>query len=853
MHVLMKNVRVSFDLDSLAASIARGKSVVYTGAGASMPAGLPGWDGFLRECLQRAEHSLQSNERWEQAAKLLREGDYLTSAGILQREIGQSLEQYVWERFGTAKEPTEIHRAIARIPFSLAITTNYDRLLESAYPKRPNVWTWRDPEALFSSIKHRRFAVVKIHGDVGNGPSLVLTKNQYRDLMHLNRAFNECLTSLLSLRTFFFVGSSIRDRDLIQLMDAAKLTYGADFGPHYAIVFADEVDDALARLLRDAYNLQCIICDKPDAANGDWRTAAVCSVLKVLSGRVAKLSAQEIPLSRLERPSFSLRSFSQDLTRFTVSNTAADRGLIAFVRDPKLPSLYCLARTPHSGSTIASKGHTVYDPSKRIAPVSFLGKQFLKYTSPNDYVYIDDVEQQATVNTSDIYSDQSSTQPHSDTKSILTVPIYADGAKVGILSIESTSRDAFTADHLAALRSGADTAGAMFVEYQHRQAMRHGVLPYMQRMEVFQQLMQKSRELRPLEISYLLYEIDYGSGRMIAHYDETFVKVADPSRGTGFNYAFEDRSLATHVLRDRKIITIEDAAADLLADKPLLAAEGVRFFNIAGAVFAAPIRVHGHISTVLVCWSRLGKNGQDKPGTLQFGPFAERIVRLATLVANSPDRFGSDDAEIRQAYQFIDDLNKQLTPVDLDKNWSPRKFFDEKFRRRIIHAALSSLLEDSCGLKRVRLWICDHQGKDGFQSFRLCYGLSRISADANAPISKKIPANCVTDTDDRYCAYTVARSLTDPHTQFQHREMFGEPDRNAGCLAKDIDGSWLVGPILYSGKLVGFISADNHIDAKELKISEELAEFQRCAVDLITDLIEPIVGGEVKASLSARK
>ncbi len=282
MHKLDTNIDLNIDIQPLVDAIKGQKAVVFVGSGASKSAHLPDWEEFLNQCLEKAKQSLKKNKYSEDtkvnfrlAEKLLKGGDFLMSAELLQQEIGSTLSTYIWEIFGTKRTPSDIHKAIARIPFSLAVTTNYDKLLEGAYNKIPNVFTWLDPQAIFSSIKYNRFAVIKTHGDVGNNPSVVLTKTHYRNLMHFNKAFNEELIALLSLKTFLFIGSSLRDHDLLRLMDEGKLTYESNFGPHYVFLFDEEVDVSFLRYLRDSYNIHAIVSKAGNGCNSNCRYAAI--------------------------------------------------------------------------------------------------------------------------------------------------------------------------------------------------------------------------------------------------------------------------------------------------------------------------------------------------------------------------------------------------------------------------------------------------------------------------------------------------------------------------------------------------------------------------------------------------
>jgi hypothetical protein len=880
LHHLLDSIEIPFDISPLVDAIRWRKAVVYVGAGASVPAGLPTWNAFLTECFERGKQASPDESRWAQTARLLKEGDYMTGADLLQKEIGPALEHYVWDIFGHAHVPSPIHFAITRVPFSLAISTNYDRLLESAYKSRPNVWTWRDPAALFSAIKHGRFAIVKVHGDVGNGPSLVLTKTQYRDLMHLNKAFNDCLTTLLSLRTFLFVGSSLRDHDLLRLMDSAKLTYGNDFGPHYAILFDDEFDIVFGRLLLETYNINVILCKRPEPGSPSWKTESVCSVLKCLSGEVAKefhpdhqttmdaiksLSQQRSePLGRLgkipntqeaQRPlgigskisQFSLVSASQRLLDRIVEQTGSDLGTIALVKDLDLPGLFVAARTDalnpadirHAGAQLPAR--TEFGESRTLLrPGSFLGRFFIHGDIEGSHCYrtnrcdvcnsnserkADEAEDEAEDSTR-VNEDMSG---HSEVQSILACHVLADGRTVGVISVESFSRDAYTSGHMEALRRASVAAGAIYLEYRHRTESKQAINPYLADMESFHGLMDISRALKPLALSYLLYDIDYGSGRCEARYAKSIVKTDGPERS--FGYWFDEPSLVTKVLETRQREFIEDAHKDLASDSPRLSPEGVKHFRIAGSVLAAPIHVGGYTASILVCWSRSSSHGSE------LGRSKERVERIARVIANVPK--GASGRPMEECERLMRFVNDRLARVDRNRPWTKEMREDPVFRQQIIRALLDSLLHPSCGLARVRLWRQDDDAQSG------SYVITDSLTLREATSAKKRRVNAYVGTEchesDVFCQYTIGRAKVEPLAVWQNSSMFGVVDRNTVELDKDPEGSWIVGPIVARKRLLGFVSADTHYRGKERRWDEDTRVFQCRAVDVITDILASLL------------
>ena len=112
------------------------RCALFVGAGLSQGAGLPGWKELLEEMIARSGEEL-STKRKSEMRKLLRLGKYLDVAqelsDILTRpEFLKALVDLL-KPIETNARLTEAHKELPQIKFSLAITTNYDRLLERAY------------------------------------------------------------------------------------------------------------------------------------------------------------------------------------------------------------------------------------------------------------------------------------------------------------------------------------------------------------------------------------------------------------------------------------------------------------------------------------------------------------------------------------------------------------------------------------------------------------------------------------------------------------------------------------------------------------------------------------------------
>ena len=109
--------------EALVEEIAMGRGVLFAGAGLSMGAGLPGWQGLLDAL--RAALDLPPPPR---RTTLLDEASWLQRAAGGRAALAEPLRAIL----GGSVVPTPVQRALVRLPLRAIFTTNFDHLIEAA-------------------------------------------------------------------------------------------------------------------------------------------------------------------------------------------------------------------------------------------------------------------------------------------------------------------------------------------------------------------------------------------------------------------------------------------------------------------------------------------------------------------------------------------------------------------------------------------------------------------------------------------------------------------------------------------------------------------------------------------------
>lgn len=245
--------------------LAADKCVAYVGAGLSAGAGLPLWDKTLRQMIEWSAARLIPMPDAAELDRLIDEKDFLTVADTIIERMGDSrFREFitgVFRRAGLA--PTETHKLFPEIPFAAVLTSNYDKFVESAYAVVRNgasvpVYTHLDRAELSGALQSGEFHILKTHGDVDRINSIVLSRRQYRNLMHDNEAYKKYLEQTLSSKSILFLGFSLTDPDLLLILDELRVCFGDDTPPHFALMDKTNLSSVKADRFRRDYNIHIV-------------------------------------------------------------------------------------------------------------------------------------------------------------------------------------------------------------------------------------------------------------------------------------------------------------------------------------------------------------------------------------------------------------------------------------------------------------------------------------------------------------------------------------------------------------------------------------------------------------------
>jgi len=239
-----------------------GECVLFAGAGLSARAGVPTWNQFLTDLIAYAgNHKIVGPEYAASLEAALKEGDRDSTADGLVQAFGSQREllvDFLQQCFPDSTLLAPAHEFLRQTPFAAVVTTNYDRLLEKAFPEYAvgGLFTPKEAEPLLDALSQKRRFILKLYGLIERPETLIVAPIEYREALSSNISFSKFMEGFFFSRNFFFVGLSLEG---IQDFLSGFVFRGISPRKHFALVaVAGSAWKARAELLQRRYNVQVV-------------------------------------------------------------------------------------------------------------------------------------------------------------------------------------------------------------------------------------------------------------------------------------------------------------------------------------------------------------------------------------------------------------------------------------------------------------------------------------------------------------------------------------------------------------------------------------------------------------------
>jgi hypothetical protein len=197
---------------------------LLVGSGVSCACGLPSWQALINEMKKQMRACCPAAEKKELAA-FFKTSNALAIAGAF-KQGAPPVEYARFLRAHFRNRPVTIApmlKSICRLPVRVIFTTNYDKLLETAFRKNagedPVVIT--NPKQL-SSLATDEIRIVKIHGDIDYPDSIVLTDSDYADYDAKYASMRAYFQGQMAFNTLVLIGFGLKDPNFDHIFSGAK-------------------------------------------------------------------------------------------------------------------------------------------------------------------------------------------------------------------------------------------------------------------------------------------------------------------------------------------------------------------------------------------------------------------------------------------------------------------------------------------------------------------------------------------------------------------------------------------------------------------------------------------------------
>lgn len=202
-------------VEQLAEEIRRRRVILFAGAGLSAELGLPSWEAFIGR--------LGPDLGFDPEAFLSLSTDFRSLAEYYRLKKGSidGLRERMardWAVPDDTLAASDAHRLIVRLGFPLIYTTNYDALLERAFKLHGVAVNKATTAKDIASLDPNLTTIVKFHGDLEEGGSLVLTETDYFRRLAFQDPLDIQLMADALGRGVLFLGYSVSDVNLRLLL-----------------------------------------------------------------------------------------------------------------------------------------------------------------------------------------------------------------------------------------------------------------------------------------------------------------------------------------------------------------------------------------------------------------------------------------------------------------------------------------------------------------------------------------------------------------------------------------------------------------------------------------------------------
>lgn len=241
------------------------KLIIFVGAGISKNSNLPDWDQLIKVFVNKLNYPINEG-------KELSSDDYLKIPQYYYNIFGnEEYKKVIREELDVERQPNDIHELIFKLNPKHIITTNYDRLLENTIIEQRMLFDVISKDKDLLDFKKGNY-IIKMHGDIKELDNIVLKENDYLNYSQNHILIETYIKSLLVSNTFLFIGYSLNDYNLKQIIswvDYLAKSY-TDISDRPKSFIIQEIDETHSAFIEDYYEKNNIFIINPQEIDKEY-------------------------------------------------------------------------------------------------------------------------------------------------------------------------------------------------------------------------------------------------------------------------------------------------------------------------------------------------------------------------------------------------------------------------------------------------------------------------------------------------------------------------------------------------------------------------------------------------------
>lgn len=272
-------------IDELAQCLEEESLALFAGAGFTIDAGFPSWASLLRQTALDPSCSpltLFSGYLEGDLAEVAQFYANIWGANSLKDNIARAIRKI-------GIKDGKLLETVKQLNFKTIWTTNYDEVIEhKLVNKKSDIDVYYREEQLIRISDAGKTKLYKVHGDVNDSQSIVITKSELDREKELMMTF---LKRDLVAYNFLFLGYSFSDQLILKQLEDIHVLLGNAMRKHYAIIYEPNIAIQGGQAACDAGQAACdaglAACEAGQSADEAGRTVIQANLKRSTEGNGA--------------------------------------------------------------------------------------------------------------------------------------------------------------------------------------------------------------------------------------------------------------------------------------------------------------------------------------------------------------------------------------------------------------------------------------------------------------------------------------------------------------------------------------------------------------------------------------